>query len=77
MSAVLELEFDSDEWSKLTSSERIRRCRLFAEHARQHAAGAAPEVKKIYQELSQNWLALAEEIENSRPNSAPSARPFA
>ena len=71
----VELEFDTEEWSRLTTSERIRRCLLFAEQARAQGASAPPDVKKVYQDLAQHWLALAHEIETNDPRSTPSARP--
>lgn len=70
-----ELEFDAEEWSRLTTSERIRRCLLFAEQARVQGASAPPDVKKIYQDLAQHWLALAHEIETNDPRSTPAVRP--
>jgi hypothetical protein len=70
----MELEFDAEEWSTLTASERIKRCRSFAEQARRQAASADPGVKKTYQELSESWLALAAELESlSSDRAKPSA----
>jgi hypothetical protein len=71
---VLDLEFDPNEWSRLTSAERIRRCLRFAEQARMLGAEASPEANKAYQELAQHWLTLADEIGNDSPNSARSAQ---
>jgi len=63
LNAVAELEFNPEEWQRLGSRERVRRCVAFAENARQLSAGAPRELKRSYLELSQHWLALAEEIE--------------
>jgi len=58
----MELEFNPEEWRTLGPAERVRRCRQFAEHARQLAAEAPPELRKGYLDLAQNWLALADEV---------------
>jgi hypothetical protein len=70
---MTELEFDAEEWSRLTSSERVRRCLLLAEQASLLGANATPEVQLAYQDLSQHWVALAQEINNYSPDSAGSA----
>jgi hypothetical protein len=58
------LEFSAAEWQQLDSTERVRRCREFAEQAKQLSAQAAPDVKRSYLELSQHWQVLADEIEH-------------
>ena len=73
MNVAAELEFNPVEWRRLGPSERVRRCEQFAEHARQLSVDAAPELKKSYLELSQNWLALATEIERYSNGSGPSS----
>ena len=75
MKLAAELEFNAEEWHKLAPSERVRRCRAFAAHARQLSVGAAPELKNGYLDLSRHWLALAEEMDRYASESGqPSAR---
>ena len=68
LSTAAEFEFNAEEWQRLTPSERVRRCRSFAEQAKQLCADAPPDSKVGYLELSLHWLALADELEhhNSR-----------
>ena len=63
MNAVIELEFNPEEWHLLGSRDRVRRCFAFAQNAKQLSVNAVPELKHSYLELSQHWMALAEEIE--------------
>lgn len=58
-------QFDAGEWNGLTSQERIRRCLLYAQEASQLGAQATSDAKQAYVELSQQWLALAMEIEKA------------
>ena len=64
MSAKLQLEFNAEEWKRMTPSDRVRRCRSLADEARLLSADAALNAKQVvYLELSQQWSALADEIE--------------
>jgi hypothetical protein len=74
MSAELELEFNAEEWKRLTWSERARLCRSRAYEGRLLTADAMPYAKHIYLELSQQWSALAEEIERNSCWTASSIR---
>ena len=68
-------QFDAEEWNGLTSEERIGRCLLFADEALRCGAEAAPHAKEAYAELSQQWLALAADIEkniDAGPSPTPS-----
>ena len=68
-------QFDAEEWNGLTSEERIGRCLLFADEALRCGAEAAPPAKEAYAELSQQWLALAEDIEKNPSSAGPSPTP--
>jgi hypothetical protein len=68
MSAAPELEFNAESWNDMPPAERVRRCMLFAHEAHQRALSVEPDVKAAYVELSQQWLALAAEIEKSNPD---------
>jgi CRP-like cAMP-binding protein len=59
---MAELEFNAAEWRTLTASERVRRCLSLAEQARLRGAAAAPSAKEAYVQLSEQWLALAQEV---------------
>jgi hypothetical protein len=58
-------QFDGEEWIRLTSQERIRRCLFYAHEASELGVQAQPEAKQAYVHLSQQWLALAMEIEKT------------
>jgi hypothetical protein len=68
-----DLEFNAQEWQQLEPSERVRRCLAFAAHARELSAEAAPELKQSYLDLSQHWLALAEEMDRYASESGQSS----
>ena len=60
----MESRFEAGEWQRLTPRERVARCRLLAEDARQSAALATSDAaKQMYCELAANWEKLAAEIE--------------
>jgi hypothetical protein len=65
--------FNGEEWKGLTPEERIRRCLLYAREAALFATQAAPDAKEAYHALSQQWLALATEIERTADMGRPSA----
>ena len=57
--------FDAEEWDRLTSRERVRRCLLYADEAAQLGVHAPPDARQAYVDLSQRWSALAMEIEKN------------
>ena len=59
----MERYFAADEWQKLTGVDRIKRCRLLAREAMQLAESADPNLREAYQQLADQWLALACKIE--------------
>jgi hypothetical protein len=61
----LERYFAADEWQKLTSTERSKRCRLLAKEATQLAQSADPNLREAYQQLADQWIALACKIETN------------
>ena len=58
-------QFDAEEWNRLTTQQRIRRCLLYAQEASAQAVHALPEAKQAYSDVAQHWLALAMEIERT------------
>jgi hypothetical protein len=55
----MESVLKAEEWRQLTTAERIRRCRLLAQEARDHAEGASPILSGFYSDISAQWLKLA------------------
>ena len=53
-------------WAKLSSAERIHRCRVMAHEARKLAESAAPPLKKSYMSIAGEWEVLAADIELHR-----------
>ena len=62
---AVDYRFKSDEWERLTPSERIYRCRVMAEEARQLSNNASPELKRVYLDLADQWSKLASKIEQT------------
>ena len=56
----------ADLWSKLTAPERVEHCRLAAQEAQRYAETASPATRPRYQQLADEWLALAAEIAGER-----------
>ena len=59
----MEYRFNAEEWNRLTSGERVRRCRLWAAEAMKLAEAAPLAMKKHYMSIAERWSQLAEEIE--------------
>jgi len=59
------VDFKSDEWERLTPSERIYRCRVMAEEARQLSNNSSPDFKQAYLDLAHQWSKLASTIEKT------------
>lgn len=66
----MDQKLEPDEWAKLPSAERARRCRVMASEAQRLSKGAEGEVRNIYFALSLHWMALANEIERAYPEPA-------
>ena len=58
-------QFDAEEWIGLTSQQRIWRCLAYAHEATQLGVYAQPDAKQAYVDLSEQWLALAKEVEKT------------
>ena len=59
----MEPNFEADEFSRLTPSERVTWCRRMAAEAEHLAKAASPRVRTAYVELAKQWTLLASEIE--------------
>ena len=59
----MEYRFKADEWGRLTTAERARRCKLLSDEARHLAEAAPPETREIYLRLATEWLHLATHIQ--------------
>ena len=62
-------QFTTEEWWRLSWSERIRHCQLMAKSARLLAENARPDMQEHYKNLCQAWLDLAQEMEASARHS--------
>jgi len=62
----MDFHFTAEEWDALSPTERVHRCRLLAGEAQALADSASsPDLKKNYQRLADEWLQLAQEMEQS------------
>ena len=59
----MEPNFKADDFSRLTSTERVTWCRRMAAEAERLAEAASPRVRAAYVELVKQWTSLANEIE--------------
>jgi len=59
----MEPNFNADDFSRLTPSERVKWCRQMALEAQRLAGAATPRVRSAYVELAKQWTGLADEIE--------------
>jgi hypothetical protein len=55
----MEIMLKAEEWRKMTTVERIRRCRLLAQEARNDAERASTTLSPFYSDMSAQWLKLA------------------
>ena len=62
-----ELEFDVEEWDRLTPAERVQRCLVYCEEAKNLGAGASADIQRACEDLAQHWRALAHEIAATSP----------
>jgi hypothetical protein len=61
----MEFRFNADEWTRLSTTERVRRCGLWEEEARRLAEGAPPKMAASYLSMAREWRKLADEIEGA------------
>lgn len=59
----MEYRFKADEWEKLSTVDRVKRCRLMAEQAQALAVKAEPRIAETYLKIATDWLTLASEME--------------
>jgi len=59
----MELNFNVEEFSRLTPSEKVTWCRQMAAEAEHLAEAASPRVRVAYLDLARQWTSLADEIE--------------
>ena len=60
---AMEPNFKAEEFSRLSSSERVTWCRQMAAEAERLAQAASPRVRAAYIDLARQWNSLADEIE--------------
>ena len=60
-----ELNFNADEFLKLSSLERVGLCRTLADRARALSDKAHANHRDAYAEIARQWTRLAEEMERS------------
>lgn len=61
--ATLEHRFEAEEWDRLTTEQRRRRCHLMAEEAQALAKAAPAEIAESYLQIANDWLQLAREMQ--------------
>ena len=57
----MEYRFNADEWRTLRPPERVLRCKLLAQQARDLARGAKPDSVRAYLQIAEGWEQLANE----------------
>jgi hypothetical protein len=63
MEQIALMEFRGDEFLRLTTEDRIRQCRAFAEEAKYQATLADRDMRLEYSALAQHWTDLADELQ--------------
>ena len=63
MEQIALMDFRGDEFVRLTTDDRIRQCRAFAEEAKYQAAIADRDLRLEYSALAQHWPDLADELQ--------------
>ena len=64
MEQIALMDFRGDEFVRLTTEDRIRQCRAFAEEAKYQASVADRDLRGDYIALAQHWSDLADELQN-------------
>ena len=62
MSVRMEFRFNAQEWARLSTSERIYRCRVMQEEALKLANQATADVRADYLALAEQWGRLAADL---------------
>jgi hypothetical protein len=63
MEQIALMDFRGDEFVRLTTEDRIRQCRAFADEAKYQASLADRDLRGDYIALAQHWSDLAEELQ--------------
>ena len=63
----MENRFNAEEWIRLSTSERVHRCRLMEEEALKMAQHSSPPLQHDYFVLAEQWAKLASDLENATP----------
>ena len=58
-------EFSALNWIKLSKTERIKLCRVYAAEAEKLAKVQSGDLGKRHREIARHWLELANEIEGN------------
>jgi hypothetical protein len=61
----MEYRFKAQDWRKLTTAEKVKRCLLLAEEAQALADDASPHLSRSYHRIADAWLQLAGDIERA------------
>jgi hypothetical protein len=56
-------DFRGDEFLRLTTEDRVRQCRAFAEEAKYQATLAERDMRLEYMAIAQHWSDLADELQ--------------
>jgi hypothetical protein len=62
MEQIALMDFRGDEFVRMTTEDRVRQCRAFAEEARYQATIADREMRLEYIAVAQHWSDLADEL---------------
>ncbi len=62
MEQIALMDFRGDDFIRLTTEDRVRQCRAFAEEARYQATVADRDLRGDYKALAQHWSDLADEL---------------
>ena len=62
MEQIALMDFRGDAFLRLTTEDRVRQCRAFAEEARYQATIADREMRFEYMAVAQHWSDLADEL---------------
>jgi len=63
MEQIALMDVRGDEFVRLTTDDRIRQCRAFADEARYQASVADRDSRGDYTALAQHWSDLADELQ--------------
>ena len=63
MKQIALMDFRDDAFLRMTTEERIRQCRAFADEAKYQATLADRDMRLEYSALAQHWTDLADELQ--------------